>query len=72
MIAWLKKLLHRHRWEFVGGDWVKGHKGSVSLTIRGCACGVHQEMMHMKEFGMTFLEREWHEPLIPKYPKEQT
>lgn len=69
MIKWLKKVFHRHRWEFVRGDWIKGHEGKASLTVRGCSCGLHQEMMHMKEFGMTFLEREWHETLVPAYPR---
>lgn len=72
MIAWLKKVFHRHHWEFVSGDWVKGHEGKVSLTVRGCSCGLHQEMLHMKDFGMTFLERSWNQPLVPKYPKEKT
>lgn len=70
--AWIKHKLHRHSWEFVGGDWVKGHEEKVSLTVRGCACGVHQEIMHMKRFGISTLEREWRElPMVPKYPRSK-
>ena len=70
VLQFFKNLFHQHRWEFVRGDWIKGHEGKVSLTVRGCACGLHQEMCHYKDFAITFLEREWHEPLTPKYPQE--
>lgn len=59
MIAWFKRLLHRHKWEFIEGDWVPGHKDRVSQITRGCKCGLRQRFHHYKEFGIDTLDKEW-------------
>lgn len=59
---WLKKLKcwWNHDWQFVSGDWMKGFENKVSIIIRKCSrCPAHQEIEHMKEFGISFLKKEW-------------